>query len=296
MIRNILNNPITLKLLMLGVFCIAIFLLVIVFMRRMRSSIQKEGESTRLAQGDSGFALAAYDGLARQLREQEKEIQRLREQYQQEAAMAGKLTEAVLANLSCGVLYFDRAGCLRQANRAAKSLLGYASPFSFHFRDLFRGVSKIKWPESGEEAQASSPLVQALQESLRTGAAFPRVVVEYRTPAGHQRVLGLAASVVRDKAGETAGLSCVVDDFTETTELSQRINRYENLASLGEISAGLANDFKKSLALVRTNAEALMKENSDAATRYYTENIVAELDSLAKILGEFLEFASSTKS
>jgi nitrogen-specific signal transduction histidine kinase len=295
-IQRLLHNPIVLKMTLLGIFCVSLFLLAIIFIRKMRRNIQSEAQPVRLSEGNAGFALATYDGLARQLREQEKELQRLREQYQSETAVAGTINEAVLANLNCGVVFFDRMGMVRQANRAAKSILGYSSPFSFHIRDLFRGVNKIKWQETGEEAQSGAPLIQAMQETLRNLSTFPRMKVDYRTPSGQKRVLGVTASAVETKAGEVLGVSCLIDDLTEISELSQDVHRSENLASLGEISAGMVHDFKKSLDTVRGHAQALLKERSNPATRLYAQKIVAELDSLARIVDEFLEFASSTKN
>lgn len=295
-IQKLLHNPIAFKMLLLGFFCAALVLLAIIFMKKLRRNIQSEAQPLRLSQGNAGFALSTYDGLARQLREREKELQQLREQYRGESAMAGSINEAVLANLNCGVVFFDRMGLLRQANRAAKSLFGYSSPFSFHIRDLFRGVSKINWTESGEEVQSATPLVQAMQETLRDATAFPRMKVDYRTPGGQKRVLGVSAYAVRAADGNILGLSCLIDDLTEIAELSQEMHRSENLASLGEISAGLVHDFKRSLATVRGQAQSLLKNPADTTTRLSAENIVAELDSLARLLDEFLEFAGSSKN
>lgn len=295
-IQKLLHNPITLKMALLAIFCVSLFLLGIILIRKMRRSIQTEGEPVRLSQGNSGFELATYDGLARQLREQEKELQQLREQYQKEAAVAGAIHEVVLANLNCGVMFFDRTGILRQANRAAKLILGYSSPFSFHMRDLFRGVTRIKWTDIADEAQSAAPLIQALQESLRSGAAFPRMKVDYRTPGGQKRTLGITASAVRAKSLEILGVSCIIDDLTELAELANEVHRTENLASLGEISAGFVHDFKKSLATLRADAQALLQEPADPSGRLYVQKIVSELDSLARIASEFLEFASSTKN
>lgn len=296
-IAKLLHNPVTLKMTLLGIVCFAILLTGLVLIRKMRRSIQEESEPVRLSQGNAGFTLSTYDGLARQLREQEKELQQLREQYQTETTLAGNINETVLASLACGVLFFDRAGVLRQANRAAKLLLGYSSPFSFHMRDLFRGVGRTRWADTtNEDAQSAVPLLRAMQETLRGGAAFPRMKVDYRTPGGQKRVLGVSASAVRGKTNEVVGVSCVLDDLTELAELTEEVHRTENLASLGEISTGVIHDFKKSLATVRADAQALMSERSDPSTRLYVQRIVAELDSLARIVDEFLQFAGSTKS
>jgi nitrogen fixation/metabolism regulation signal transduction histidine kinase len=297
MIQKLLHNPIALKTALATLFCLAAFAFAVYLLRHIRRSIAAEGQSLNVAQGSAAFNLAAYDGLLRQVRDKEQELQRLRDQYKLEAGAAGSVSEAVLSNLSCGVVFFDRAGVVRQVNRAAKSLLGYASPFAFHIRDLFRGVIRIQWPQTGEEANAPAPLVNALQETLRTAAPCPKMKLDYRTPGGQKRVLGLNASAVQNKEGEILGVSCLLDDLTDITEISQELHRTEGLASLGEIAAGVVHDFRKSLGTIRSHAEALAQEESDpAARRYYTEKIVAELDSLSRIVDEYLEFASSTKN
>lgn len=295
-IRNSLHNPLIFKIALLALLCFSLFLLAVFLMRSLRRSIQAEAKAGRLSDGAAGFSLATYHGLAQQLREQEKELQRLRGQHQAETAAAGYINAAIVATLTCGVLYFDRMGLLRQVNRPAKSLLGYSSPFAFHLRDLFRGVSRVRWQETGEEAHSPAPLIQALQETLSNGAAFPRARIDYLSPSGQKRVLGVSASAVRSKSNQVIGVSCVIDDLTEIAELSQEVRRSENLASLGEISAGLVHDFKKSLATVRGHSQALLWKCSDPGIRLCAQKIVDELDSLARIVNEFLEFASSTKN
>lgn len=296
MMQQLFHNPIAWKLALLTILLVCAFITAAAVIRRVRRKLQSGAEPTALNQGNAGLPLSTYDGLARQIREQQEELQHVRRQYQEETALAARISEALLANLNCGVLYFDRVGVVRQANRTARSLLGYASPISFHMRDLFRGVIKCRWPESGEQTQSPVALLRAFQETLTGSKPFPRAIVDYRTPAGQKRVLGMTACAVRNKAGDVVGLSCVIDDLTEITELSERVHRSDNFASLGEISAGLANDFKKSLATVVGYAEFLLKEDSDPATRFYAERVISELDSLSRILDEFLEFASSAKN
>jgi PAS domain-containing protein len=296
MIQRMLHNPLALKTGLATILCMVVFLLTVYVLRRIRRSIVAEADSVRLAQGNAAFNLVAYDGLLRQIREKDEELQRLREKYKLEAGTIGSVSEAVLANLNCGVIFFDRAGVVRQINRAAKSLLGYASPFSFHIRDLFRGVTRIQWPQTGEEVNAPAPLMDALQETLRDGSPCPNMKLDYRTPAGQKRVMALNASAVQNKEGDILGVCCLLDDMTEITEISQELHRTEGLASLGEISAGVVNDFSKSLATIRAHAHALSQENSDSARRYYTEKILSELESLSRIMDEYLQFASSTKN
>ena len=296
MIQKLLHNPLLLKFALVGIFCIVLYLVSVSLMRKLRQNVTAEVDSmSERPQNSTAVTLAAYEGVIRQLREQGKQLQRAREEAQQQAAASDNIHETVLAGLSCGVVFFDRLGTVRQANRAAKSLLGYASPFSFHVRELFRGITRVEWQETGEEAHSQAPFVEAMQHTLCTAGPFPRARIEYLTPGGHKRTLGITASAVREKNGEIQGASCIINDLTEITEISRRVDHNENLASLGEISAGLVSDFKKSLKIISGHAETLMREDNSAASRYYAEKILSEAESLSRIVSEFLEFASSTR-
>ena len=297
MIQKLMHDPMAWKLVVATAICILLFMLAVLVLRRIRHSISSEAELGRTSpNNEAALTLAAYGGVIQKLREQEKELQRTREREQELAAVTGQISEAVISNLSSGVVFFDRLGIVRQINRAAKSLLGYASPFSFHIRDLFRGVTKIQWSDSGDPLHSAAPLVNALQHTLRDGSPFLRARVQYLTPAGHKRVLRINAAAVTGKNGETLGLSCLIDDLTEVSELSQQAERNENLASLGEISAGLIHDFQNSLSMIREQAQRVMREGSDEAGRRAAETIVAEVESLSRLVSEFLEFAGSKPS
>lgn len=292
MIQKLLQNPMALKVILATLFCLLLFMFFALMVHGMRKKIAADSEAARLSADNSPlFSLGTYQGVIQQLRAQDRELRQAREQDQQQAALAETISEAVLANLSSGVLFFDKQGLVRQANRAARLLLGYSSPFSFHIRDLFRGVTRVRWPDTDREDHSSAALIQAMQQSLRTGEPVIRARVDYLTPASQKRVLGITVSAVRHKSGEVFGLSCVVNDFTEVAELSHEVERAENLASLGEISAGLINDFKKSLNIIVEHAENLIKEDSSDASRFYAERILSEAESLARIVSDFLEFA-----
>jgi PAS domain-containing protein len=272
--------------------------------RKIRHDINAETAQAALPQERSpAFSLAAYNGVIQQLREKEKNLQRLVEKEQQRSAAAEVILEAVLANLACGVIFLDRIGGVRQANRAAKSLLGYASPLLFNLRDLFRTVTKIRWPD-GTEANSPMPLVSALQQAIRDAVPLPRVEVEYRTPAGQKRTLAITAFPVMEKNAalnavkdkETLGACCLIEDLTQITEIARQMHVTENLASMGEISAGLVRDFKNSLETIANHAQTLARAGAGEDARLLAEKITTEAESLSKVVAEFLEFASSSKS
>ncbi len=288
---KLLQNPIVFRMLFGAFVCIAAFLVATVVIRAMRKSMVYKPEPERVAtENNPLFSLAAYNGVIQQLREQEKELKKLREQERDRAAATENISEAVLSNLTSGVVFFDRMGIVRQVNGAAKSLLGYASPFGFHIRDLFCGIREVRWP-AGDTSSSAAPFVAEMERTIRDATPFQRVEADYVTPTGEKRVLGIGASAVRGKKGEILGVSCLVADLTHISELSRQVQLKENLASLGEMSAGIAHEFKNSLATISGYAQMLVQEAASETARGFAGKIASETESLSRIVTEFLEFA-----
>src|SRR5437016_6168756 len=303
-LQRFLQNPMVIKMALLGLICLVLFLFGAILIRKIRQDIVAETAPAPPPQeGSPAFSLAAYNGLIQQLREKEKNLQRLLEKEQQRSTSGDIIHEMVLANLASGVVFLDRMGGVRQANRAAKSLLGYASPLMFNLRDLFRTVTRVRWPD-GTEANSPAPMINALQQAIRDGVPMPKFEVEYRTPAGQQRTLAvsafpvmeknLAANPAKDK--EALGSCCVIEDLTQITEIAKQMHVSENLASMGEISAGLVRDFKNSLETIANHAQTLARAGTGEDTQQLSEKIKSEAESLSKVVAEFLEFASSAKN
>ena len=272
---------------------IIVFVLSVALMRRLRKKITEEdaGEPARRAAAEnSGFSLAAYQGVIQRLKEQEKELDRLHKVERERAQVSENVSAAVLSNLPSGVLLFNPAGLVQQANQAAKSILGYASPLGLHARDLFRGVSGVRMAADEPEASLDA-LLDAVELALRKGAAFRRLEAGYRTPAGEQRVLGITLSPVRTAAGDTLGAACLVSDLSEITTLARQVRLRENLAALGEMSAGIAHEFKNSLATISGYAQMLAGERDPETSQQFARKIAAETSSLTRIVTDFLNFA-----
>src|ERR1700682_2371001 len=291
---KLLHNPMVFKLLF-GVFATLVALLAavlaVMILRSARKNLGK-GEKERVAvENNPLFSLAAYNGVIQQLREQEKELQKLRQQERDRAAATENISEAVLSNLTSGVVFFDRRGIVRQVNGAAKSLLGYASPFGFHIRDLFYGIREVRWP-GGSTSDSPAPFVAEMERTIRDATPFQRVEADYVTPTGEKRVLGIGASAVRGKKGEILGVSCLVADLTHISELSRQVQLKENLASLGEMSAGIAHEFKNSLATISGYAQMLVQEAASDTGREFAGKIASETESLSRIVTEFLRVSS----
>ena len=289
---KLLTNPLIIRMGIVLLSGIVAFVVGVWLIRLMRQKITEEQvtETAPRTSDDGGFTLAAYQGVIQRLKEQEKELDRLHKVERERAQVSENVSAAVLSNLPSGVLLFNPAGLVQQANQAAKSILGYASPLGLHARDLFRGVSRVRMAP-GEPESAVESLVEAVGQALRQGSAFRRVEADYQTPAGERRVLGITLSPVRAPGGDTLGAACLVSDLTEITSLARQMRLRENLAALGEMSAGIAHEFKNSLATISGYAQMLATERDAETSQEFARKIAAETSSLTRIVTDFLNFA-----
>ncbi|HYL91904.1 MAG TPA: hypothetical protein VEW69_01980 [Alphaproteobacteria bacterium] len=196
------------------VFCLTafVFLLGLLAIRGLRKSLVGEkSEPTRVSEDRStAFAIATYNSVIQQLKDKEKEQQRRYQEERVRTAAAENVREAVIANMAEGAVFCDPQGILRQANPAAKAILGYASPLGFHVRDIFFAITEVRWPDGHTESTADA-LLGVFEQTCREGAPFVPVQVDYLNPAGARSTLRIAAFSVRDKNSETLGAVCLVE-------------------------------------------------------------------------------------
>ena len=290
--RLLLANPVLVKIVLLSAIMVLVFIVAGVWIYSMRKRLLEQTSAAGerpAAQGDVAFSLAAYNGVIQKLKEQEGELQKLRQSERGRAATSESTSEAVLSNLSSGVLLFANNAMVRQANPSAKSILGFGALYGMHARDIFRGVTAVRREGIGDDAPEA--LLEAIDQCLRHGLPFRRIEADYRTPAGEQRVLGITVSPVRGTLGEALGAACLVSDLTEINTLGRQMREREKLSALGEMSAGIAHEFKNSLATISGYAQMLTRENDAASVRQFAGKIVGETANLTRVVTDFLNFA-----
>src|SRR5260370_15019248 len=136
---RLLMNPVALRMGLLLFVAIAAFGLGLFVIRRLREDLVAEPESLNYAPlAAEGLPVHAYHAVIQQLKQQKHELATKQLAERRKAKASDTLSAAVLANLSCGVLFFNNAGLLRQANPAGRQLLGFASPPGMGVAQLLR--------------------------------------------------------------------------------------------------------------------------------------------------------------
>ena len=178
--------------------------------RRLRKSLVAEPESLDHAPiAPEGLPVHAYHAVIQQLKQQKHELAAQQLSERRKAKASDALSSTILSNLSCGVLFFNTSGLVRQANAAARKLLGFASPVGLHVSDLFRSAT-LRPEAVGAPPQFASQLTsqlvsqlasqisieQALAPALAGNATVRGLVVNYFNREGGSQILEITASPV----------------------------------------------------------------------------------------------------
>jgi PAS domain S-box-containing protein len=264
----------------LGIGVLAVAWLIVYLLRKFfQSSKEEHGEKvatgTPGTENPSAFMAASMQGVIQRLREQEKELEQLHKIEKERAEQTERLSEEVTRNMPAGLVVVNATGIISSSNPAAEQVLG--------IRGLgFRRYSEALGLDSG--------LTKLVTECLETGRIFRREEVEHVPPAGDTRHLGVTISPIRRGEGKINGAICLLTDLTELTALQQRMQLKENLAALGELSAGIAHEFKNALATISGYAQ-LIPESSPNEAADYAKKIVGQTRNITHMVAEFLKYA-----
>ena len=261
-----------------GLFVVA--LVVLFVMRRVfqsrRAEEAEDAAATPRPDNASAFMAASMQGVIQKLKDQEKELERLHHEEKERAAHSERLSEEVTRNMPAGLLVVNATGIIASANPAAEQALG--------IRTLgFRRYSEVL----GEVSE----LTMLIEACLADGQIFRREQVEHITPSGERRRLGVTISPIRKGGEKITGVICLLSDLTELTALQQQIQLKENLAALGELSAGMAHEFKNALATISGYAQMLRGEELTSEAADYANRILEQTRSITHVVTEFLKFA-----
>ncbi|HEY0703156.1 MAG TPA: ATP-binding protein [Candidatus Acidoferrales bacterium] len=278
------------------VILIGVVVLLVLTLRKFTRS-QKDADDWTGPKADmenpSAFMTASMQGVIEKLRAQEKELARLHLLAQERAQESERLTEEVTRNMPTGLLLISASGAITSTNPAAEDALSIRSL-------RYRSYKEILGPDSD--------LTHMLTACIRDGKTFQRGEIEHMTSEGEVRHLGVTISPiyrtvrapvrltnegVPPQAAElkVSGALCLMSDLTELTALQKQMRWKENLAALGEMSAGIAHEFKNSLATISGYAQMIRNEMPAGDVHESSERILDQTRALTHVVTEFLRFA-----
>ncbi|HKR22355.1 MAG TPA: ATP-binding protein [Pyrinomonadaceae bacterium] len=219
------------------------------------------------SQDEAEFVLETFQSVVAQLQEQRKELEQLSAEASERAMSAEKFSERIVASLPSGLLAFDANGLSIVVNTPGRTLLE---------------VNGSVLGESYEQLLSQhTELAAMVGDCLQTGTLYRRTEIEAVSSTGKLRRLGATVAPIElpPERGPRGAL-CLLTDITEVTELREQVALKRNLESLGEMSAGLAHEFKNAIATLQAYAQLLE-----------SEELLNEVRNLSSMVTAFLNFA-----
>src|SRR5215203_2124298 len=184
--------------------------------------LSKKGRSDS---GEAAFMTTAMEDALRDLRQQERAMKA-------RAEASERLSDEIVASLTSGLLVVDFAGIVRTLNPSGRKLLG---------------LPEADWTRPYRDVLASAPELAALiDECLADARPVVRRTVKAGATGGASH-LGVTVSPIRDEKGRAYGAICLFTDLSEIMELEDQLRLKDSLARLGELTAGIAHEFRNGL-------------------------------------------------
>jgi nitrogen-specific signal transduction histidine kinase len=279
---SLLTNPLLLRMGLLLFTAVAAFGLGLFTIRRLRKNLIPEPESlNQLPLAAEGLPVHAYHAVIQQLKQQKHELTTQQLSDRRKAKASDTLSSTILSNLSCGVLFLNTSGLVRQANAAARKLLGFASPVGLHVSDLFRATT-LRPDNGGSGSVSESSVEKALAPALTGNSVVQALVVNCFTRDGESRVLEVTASPVLAEDASLMGTTLVVTDKTDI----ERIRHDQKMRQ--EVSSELALELRDSLTTIAGYAQQLARSRDPELARQLADAIAHEAAQLDRTIGSFL--------
>ncbi len=246
--------------------CIRIY---IVRQKRMLGTKEEAKEGSEV-----GFVVDTFHDLVAKLKENEKELERLKAFAEEKAGRMEAYNENILQSVPSGVVSLDNSLKIKSINQAAERMLGVDSKeiIERNFNEVF-----------------NEPLTALIKDNRTVS----RVEYQYVTSDRRHIWLGITTSQLKNAAGEKIGLIFVFTDLTDIKALQAEVELKQRLSQLGEMSAGISHELRNSMSVISGYAKLLGKK-ADTSMMSTVDAISAEIDNMNKIISELLAFAKPT--
>lgn len=240
---------------------------------RIVSGSRDSGRRLREEAADSTILSAALEEAVGKLRQQERSTLA-------RAEASERLNAQIVEGLTSGLLVAGIDGRVRMLNPAGHRILG---------------IAPRPMPATVDDLLGQVPSLARLVREAATGRKIvARRHVATGDVSGGPSHLGVTLSPWTGGPGE-AGVICLFTDLSRVVGLEEQLRLKDALARLGELTAGLAHEFRNGLATIHGYARLLDPASLPAPQDAYAEGLRAETTALGEVVTRFLDFARPDK-
>ncbi|HEY2149330.1 MAG TPA: ATP-binding protein [Vicinamibacterales bacterium] len=262
-----LNQP---AIQLLGLTALVAFLIAVLTFAVLRFASAARESRKKVGSGDeTAFLAAALQDAVARLKAQERATAA-------RAEASERLSDEIVSSLTAGLMVAGLKGEVRILNPAGRRMLNLSPDAS---------------PEACHSALAGLTLTELIDECIATGVPIVRRSVKLPDPRHGVSHLGVTVSPLLDDRQSLHGVICLFTDLSAVKELEEQLRLKESLAAVGELTAGIAHEFRNGLATIHGYSKLFDLQALPEGYRRYVEGIRAETESLSQVVTNFLNFA-----
>jgi two-component system sensor histidine kinase PilS (NtrC family) len=186
--------------------------------------------------------------------------------------------QTIIDSITSGLMTTDVEGRINFFNEAASNILVV---------DSMQAIGQDVTTLLSEKVD----FLDGLKERL-AGRRFLRMEGAYLNRRGEELYLGMSVSHLLFDGEKKSGFLFIFQDLTEIKRLEREVRLKENLATMGEMAAGMAHEIRNPLASISGSVQVLAEaEGLTEEQKRLMDIIVRESERLSGTLTEFLGYA-----
>ena len=232
-------------------------------------AVARDARRLRAASGETAALSKALSDAVATLKAQERATAA-------RAEASERMSGEIIASLSAGLLVVGLNGDVRILNPAGRRML--------HVPD--------DAPVETYRSLLPEPVLSDLiDECLATRGPILRRAVTLPASSAGALHMGVTVSPMTNERGELHGAICLFTDLTAVKQLEEQLRLKESLATVGELTAGIAHEFRNGLATIHGYSKLFDLSALPEPYRQYVTGIRNETESLSAVVTNFLNFA-----
>jgi PAS domain S-box-containing protein len=239
-------------------------------------------QTPAVEQDRTGVMIDAFHDVVHRLRENELELVRLRSEAEARAQEIESYNENILRSVASGVITFNEESVVTSFNEAAGRILRIEP-------------ETVIGKTCAQVFGSDSKVIGLLDRAHRHGQVITREQFELEQPVGRRIWVGVSTSLLKDRADRLIGTTFVFTDLTEVKELQAQVQLRERMTVVGEMSAGIAHEFRNFMGTILGAAKLIARQiQPNNAAHESVRTILHVISDMDYLITQFLNFSKKT--